>query len=152
MTRNKYHAVRTCGYGSKIESERAHELALLVRAGTISELHEQPRVFLTAAEISYRPDFCYVENGVIVWEEVKGVEGERWRIVKKLWKYYGPGPLRVMRRARSGRIETAETINPKDDWPLSASTDTTISTIGASADVWRQRVKNDQSDKLKGAQ
>ena len=110
---NKYHAIRTCGYASRIEAQRAAELALLQRAGTITELHEQPRTLLTADEISYKPDFCYRENGQLIYEEVKGVETERYRIIKKLWAHYGPAPLRVMKRGHSGRIEMAQEIKPK---------------------------------------
>ena len=50
------------------------------------------------AEIKYKPDFAYTENDVRIYEDVKGVETEGFRIKSKLWKKYGPGPLRITKR------------------------------------------------------
>jgi hypothetical protein len=72
-------------------------LKLRVKAGEIRELREQQTVRLTRAQIAYKADFSYVdcETGKTVWVEAKGVQGERWRIIKRLWVEYGPGPLEV---------------------------------------------------------
>jgi hypothetical protein len=39
------------------------------------------------------------------------VETERWRIIRKLWQHFGPGPLHVVRCAR-GVCTVTETIWP----------------------------------------
>lgn len=56
------------------------------------------------------PDFSAVEKGVLVFFEAKGFETEVWRLKRRLWKFYGPGPLEVWRSAGRGRIGLVETI------------------------------------------
>ena len=102
---NKFHAVKAAGdsgrlYDSKAERDRANELLLLQQAGQISDLREQTVVDLVA-EITYRPDFDYLENGRRLYEDVKGVETEAFRLKCKLWRHFGPGPLRVLKRKGS---------------------------------------------------
>lgn len=112
---NKFHARRAVGwsgrmYDSKAERDRANELALLVKAGEIRNLREQHTVELEQG-IRYKPDFEYEvkeftrEPGVILWrmvyEDVKGVTTERFRMVCLLWRLHGPGPLRILKRASS---------------------------------------------------
>ena len=69
---------------------------------------------LTEARVFLRVDFSYLEDGVRVFEEVKGFETEGWRIKRALWKVYGPGELRVMKRAPGGAIRMAECIRPTE--------------------------------------
>jgi hypothetical protein len=88
---SKYHAVRTNGYASKREAARAAELALLVKAGAISELREQVKFELVPKEgsdraITYIADFCYVEDGQPVIEDVKGVLTPIYQIKRRLMK------------------------------------------------------------------
>lgn len=96
---NKYRAQRVGGFGSKLESAVHDLLELRVRAKEIKDLKCQQTVRLTAAEITYRSDFSFVEiaSGETVWAEAKGVETERWRIIKKLWAFYGPGRLLIFK-------------------------------------------------------
>jgi hypothetical protein len=115
MRDSKYNAHRTAGFASRLEAQRASELTILARAGHIYDLRTQPQVYLTDAGIGYRPDFSYIEidcNGQnrLIYEDTKGFETDRWRIIKKLWKVYGPGPLRVMVRASGNRIMMKEEI------------------------------------------
>ena len=77
---NKYHAVRTfselCGreFASQAEARRGEELALLERAGVISALRYQfPFVLSIKPKITYSVDFVYIEKGMPVFEDVKGV-------------------------------------------------------------------------------
>lgn len=65
MKTSKYHAVKTNGYDSAREAERARQLHLLQQAGAISELQEQVRFELIPA-IWQRP------NGekVALWENL----------------------------------------------------------------------------------
>jgi len=104
-------------FASKLERDRAQELVLLRRGGQIKDLAFQPRVFMTKARISYHADFYYRERVAPrkfrkVWEDAKGVNTDRWRLIKRLWEHYGPGLLRVTQRGKAGIVTTKE-IFPK---------------------------------------
>lgn len=113
--RNKFGAVKTRGtsgrlFDSKAERDRAEELMLLERAGEIRDLVEQPRVELEPG-IRFKPDFSYVERGRLVHEDVKGVETERFRLIKKLWRLHGPSVLRITkRRSRKAGFQVTQEI------------------------------------------
>lgn len=98
-------------YDSVGEAYRAGQLAILQRAGEISDLQHQVTFRLTAAEITYRADFTYQERGRMVAEDFKGVETERFRIIKKLWQHYGPCLLRITKR-KGTRVLTVQEIMP----------------------------------------
>ena len=85
-------------FDSKAERDRAEQLKVMERDGDIQELELQPQTSLSKAEIGYKPDFAYTENGVRICEDVKGVETEGFRIKARLWKKYGYGPLRITKR------------------------------------------------------
>lgn len=86
-SRNKYGAKKTqvgdVNFDSKREANRWMELQLLQRAGEISDLQRQVKVELIG---QYRPlftrtgrkmkltfDFAYIENGIQVFEDAKGM-------------------------------------------------------------------------------
>lgn len=100
--RNKYHARRTrVGdrvFASKVEADYAAELQLREKAGEVKVFY-QPVVYLVG-NISYRPDFLVRDNvkDESVYVEVKGVMTDRFRLIQKLWRHSGPGPLLVVRR------------------------------------------------------
>lgn len=102
LRRSKFGARRTTvgarTFDSKGEAYRAGQLALLERAGEIANLQHQVTFRLSAAEITYRADFTYQERGRMVAEDFKGVETERFRMIKKLWAHYGPCLLRITKR------------------------------------------------------
>jgi hypothetical protein len=100
---NKYGARRTCGYASKLEADTAALYKILERAGEISDLREQPGVTL-ADSVRYKPDFSFIEKGVRVYADAKGVVTDRFRMICQLWPKYGPGPLRIMVRQPGGGI------------------------------------------------
>ena len=89
-------------YDSHGEACRAVQLQLLQRASEISDLQYQVTFKLTDAEITYRADFTYQDKGRMVAEDFKGVETERFRLIKKLWAHYGPCLLRVTKRSGKG--------------------------------------------------
>lgn len=104
--RNKYGARRTrVGdrvFASKVEADYMRELQLREKAGDIADLFFQPVVTLVAG-VTYRPDASYdvMVNGKewrTEYVEVKGVMTDRFRLIQKLWKHSGPGPLLVVRR------------------------------------------------------
>ena len=107
---HKYHACPVDGYASTLERDRARELRLLEHAGEIRDLVEQPRVELLPATW-YRADFAYVESdGTRIWEEAKGVETARFRLLTRLWRFFGPGPLRIVKRGRGGFVVAREIV------------------------------------------
>lgn len=87
MTRNKFNAKKTVldghHFDSMGEARRYVELDLMQRAGEISELQVHPKFKLldrfkrgkrTIPAIMFTPDFQYVENGVTVVEDFKGMQ------------------------------------------------------------------------------
>ena len=90
VSKYKSRGVRTLeGYfASQREHARWCELKLLVRAGEISDLRRQiPKpVWINEVEIC-RPviDYCYMRDGVEVWEDVKGYI-DTGSPVTRLWK------------------------------------------------------------------
>lgn len=93
---SKYHNVKTRGYASAKEAERARVLHLLEKAGKIRDLREQVRFELIPAQydggkcverkVEYIADFFYVDSstGEEVWEDVKGVRTKEYIIKRKL--------------------------------------------------------------------
>jgi hypothetical protein len=115
--RNKYSAKRTVldGYtfASKAEASCYSMLKLMELAGEIKILSLQDKVYLTHAKILYKPDFKIMDlvANKVVWVEFKGKETASWGIKRRLWKFYGPGPLRVF-KAQGSRIFLHEEIIP----------------------------------------
>jgi hypothetical protein len=99
-------------FDSRLEARRWKQLKLLQAAGMISQLDRQVKVKLTQANIGYIPDFVYTENGRRVHEDVKGLELPEFCIKKRLWKVYGPGPLRILKSVK-GAIKTVEEVIPE---------------------------------------
>lgn len=101
-------------FGSGLERARHGELLFLEKAGEIRELNCQVQVELSDAKIIYKPDFRYfdIDLGETVWEETKGVETKEWRIKRRLWLFYGPGLLRVL-KGTAARIVLHEEIRPR---------------------------------------
>jgi len=86
-------------FDSKKEMNRYLQLKLLQRGGKISDLTLQPSYMLqesfkingkTIRAIKYVADFKYIENGVVVVEDVKGCLTDVYKIKKKLFlhKYF----------------------------------------------------------------
>lgn len=96
--------------GMKWDSAAEYERYLVLRdkaaQGDISALVVKPAYVLLPAyklpgrkrqpAITYTPDFEYVQDGVLVTEDVKGVETEAFRIKRKLFEAcYGRGIVLV---------------------------------------------------------
>lgn len=107
----KYHNVKTRGYASAKEAERARVLHLLERAGKIRDLREQVKYELIPAQyvcydrgigkrgnalkpgrrcveksVVYNADFVYIDcaTGETVVEDAKGVRTKDYIIKRKL--------------------------------------------------------------------
>lgn len=100
-------------FQSTIERKRAELLCIREDAGEISGLRFQPEYFLTDAEIGYHADFEYQENGRTIVEEVKGFRTERWKLIRRLWRVYGPHLMKVVTRNRRGQWRE-QSIMPKE--------------------------------------
>lgn len=91
----------TCALGhshrSKLEGSVCQILQLRAKAGEIEILQVEDHIHLSAARIGYVADFkCkYVKTGEEFWVEAKGFANDRWPMKKKLYKFYGPGPLEI---------------------------------------------------------
>lgn len=87
-------------FDSKREAQRYQELKLLEKAGVISNLRMQPKYELVPKfqnregawerAMHYVADFEYVENGVTVVEDVKGMETQVFKVKIKMFKYLYP--------------------------------------------------------------
>ena len=76
-------------FPSKKEGKRYGELKLLEQAGKISDLKLQPPFDLHVNGVKvcfYKGDFSYVENGVRVIEDVKGVKTPMYRLKRKMMR------------------------------------------------------------------
>lgn len=130
INKSKYNARRTVlagedrSFPSRLEAAVFAHCRLREASGEIKDLTRYGTVRLTAAAISYKPDAkaTYSETGQEFWIEAKGYDNDsRWRVIKKLWAFYGPGPLEIWKKNSKG-IYLEETIIPKRR-PGSCSTD-----------------------------
>ncbi|MEL3905552.1 MAG: DUF1064 domain-containing protein [Treponema sp.] len=82
-------------FDSMAEMNRYLELKALEKAGAITNLELQPKFLLIpktekgGRAVYYKADFKYRMNGKTVYEDVKGVLTEVYKLKKKLllWKY-----------------------------------------------------------------
>jgi hypothetical protein len=123
---NKYHAkpVREGGryYASTAERDYHAELVLREGAGDVRNIVCQPAVELVAG-IKYRPDYQYEERAGVngcgwrtIWCDVKGVETREFRLKLRLWREFGPGPLKIVKRhGRRARFITVREVLGKGD-------------------------------------
>ncbi len=90
-------------YDSKLERDYHGDLLLRERAGLVSDVEQWPSVELLP-DIRYKPDFKYTnnKNGLTYFVDCKGVLGERYRIIKKLWRLVGPATLLEVHRGARG--------------------------------------------------
>jgi len=86
-------------YDSTAERDYAEILKLRELADEIRDVTAQPVIDLTC-DINYRCDFHYFEISTERWiyAEVKGVTGERFAVIKKLWRVHGDGLLQIVKR------------------------------------------------------
>jgi hypothetical protein len=98
---NKYKSKRVSydyhSFASKFEASVYNWLKLREKNGEIHSIKCQETIYLTLAQIVYKPDFSFITNDSKqkIWAEAKGFETAEWRIKRKLWIYYGPGPLEI---------------------------------------------------------
>ncbi len=100
---NKYNEAKSIrpgglSFASKLEASVYDMLYLQERTGQIKIEQIQAHVYLTRARILCIPDFkiTNLETGEIEYIEAKGMETDRWKIIKKIWAFYGPAKLKVI--------------------------------------------------------
>ena len=100
-------------FASKLEAAVFELLWLRERAGEIRNLKCQVYVYLSNARIACIPDFQfeYVASGEVAYAEAKGFETDIWRLKKRLWKAYGPGPLEIWKGSHR-KPKLIETVYP----------------------------------------
>ena len=101
----KYRAVKAqCGAGhthdSKREAVRCNELHILQAAGEITDLTIHPQYWFVingrqlkhpnGRRVGYKSDFEYIENGMLVTEDVKGVVVRDWPLRRAVFKALFP--------------------------------------------------------------
>jgi hypothetical protein len=104
----KYRAVKSqCRAGhthdSKREAIRCNELHDLQAAGEISDLTIHPQYWFVIGgrqlkhpngrRVGYKSDFEYIENGMLVTEDVKGVVVRDWPLRRAVFKALFPNHL-----------------------------------------------------------
>lgn len=114
-----YRAVRKVqldgrSFASKLEANVYLWLKDQVDSGKLEFLRCQVHVFLTDARIEMVPDFCAFDIDLQqeVYYEAKGFETDIWKLKRKLWTYYGPGRLRIL-KGNAQRFRVVEEIIPK---------------------------------------
>lgn len=115
--RNKYSNKKVvhCGikFDSIAESKLYDHLKVMERLNEISDIKCQDKVYLTSADILYKPDFSFtsIKDGIRVYAEMKGKKTAVWQIKRRLYVFYGPGPLQIYQMVK-GRVALTETILP----------------------------------------
>ena len=84
-------------FGSKLELAVFEILKLRELAGEIKDIQQQVHVKLSAAQITYIPDFRCTEvaTGKPLYVEAKGFQTPEWRIKRRLWIAYADAPLEI---------------------------------------------------------
>jgi hypothetical protein len=85
-------------FDSKKELLRYHELAIMEKAGKISDLQRQVKFELIPKQqgeraVTYSPDFTYVENGLKIAEDVKSTataKDKAYVLKRKMFKQRYP--------------------------------------------------------------
>ncbi len=100
--KNKYNAVRVRHpsgrvFPSKLEAAVYDVLLLRQRCGEIKDIKFQDPVCLTLARIRLVVDFKFfnIKLNRECWCEAKGKSLPVFNIKKRLWKFYGEGPLEI---------------------------------------------------------
>ena len=100
-------------FGSLLERAVAQSLVARQRNGEISDLKFQTTVHLTRADICWRVDFSYIQDGQLIYHEAKGRSIEPYATKLKLYRVYGPAPLRIS-KGSAAMHKVVETVFPTD--------------------------------------
>jgi hypothetical protein len=98
--RNKFKAIRTRGFSSKLEAAGYDLLKMREMAGEIKDIKCQQAVTLierNGHSIRWKIDFSFwhIPTDQLEYAEIKGVETEDYKIKLKLYKMDPPAPLTI---------------------------------------------------------
>lgn len=101
-------------FSSKLEAAVYQWLKLREKNGEITDIKCQETIYLSLADIIYKPDFSYVDlkTGKKIYSESKGFETSDWRLKRRLWMAYGPAPLEIYKGSHT-RFILHETLMPR---------------------------------------
>ncbi len=102
MRRNKFKAIRTRGFGSKLEAAGYDMLKLRELSGEIKDIKCQQAVTLAEGNghrVRWKLDFSFriVATDQLEYVEIKGIETADYKIKLKLYKMNPPAPLTVVK-------------------------------------------------------
>jgi len=100
-------------FGSQLERSVGQWLCAREMNGEISDLKFQSTVKLSRAKVAWRVDFSYIESGQLWYHEAKGRAIEPYPTKLKLYRIYGPAPLRISKGSAKRHFIT-ETVYPED--------------------------------------
>lgn len=113
----KNQPLRTEGqyFRSKLEQSVYQILLLRKRAGEFQEIKREVQVNLTCG-ITHKIDFkCIKNDHTFFYVEAKGMECQRWRLIKKLYKGFGDAKVEVWKgNHKSPYLD--EVIMPNKKW------------------------------------
>jgi predicted nuclease of restriction endonuclease-like RecB superfamily len=111
----KYKAIRTEIDGIKFDSKAEAEYYLYLlqekRLGLIDKIEVHPKIYLTDARILYISDFLITEGDKKYYIDIKGMQTPVFRLKLKLWKFYGAGELRLIKKSGNRFIEIGREIS-----------------------------------------
>ena len=99
--RNKYNAVKTLGYDSKLEQAVHNILLLRERSGQIKDIKSQQTIVLQDGaqdvRITWRVDFSFINcvNEQLNYCEAKGLEDATYKLKLKLYRKNPPAVLEI---------------------------------------------------------
>jgi hypothetical protein len=104
------HAGRT--FDSALERDLYDDLLLRESRGELMNIQSQVTIYMTAARIGYRVDYAAWSRlrGRQEYFEAKGFPTPEWEIKRRLYRYYGPGPLYVYVREGKRGLKLSEVI------------------------------------------
>lgn len=98
-------------YGSKSEMRYAKHLDRLLEQGIVLDFVCQPKTWLGVPENVYVPDFLIIPHGgPPYYVDVKGMETQKFKRDKKLWKAYGRLALHVV-KAKGEKFYVSEVLD-----------------------------------------
>lgn len=117
FTARKFSNKKTVIDGIKFDSLLESSVYLMYKAildcKGIREIIFQPKVYLTAAKILYKPDFKIIKNdGSYYYAEAKGAVTAVFAIKKRLWQHYGDGDLLIY-KGSAKKFHLVETVKKK---------------------------------------
>lgn len=85
-------------FDSRAEAEYYGMLKTMNKAGKLTLIELQPKIYLTDARILYKPDFLVEMEGKKFYIDVKGFSTPVFKIKARLWKHYGPCALKIVNK------------------------------------------------------